>query len=496
MPLDTLPSGIVTFTRDEIRAQYLRDYAIRNPNGSTQAGQQPDIDASTIADTLTPVYANAVTLGNGLAVQTMTPAQLRNELLRLGSDILPAVGASGFVIAAGSAGGGTIFAGDEIKTSSGLRYTCLATAVYPPGTPVPISGFDTGPATNQPPGTTLTWTSPRPGIASTAKVAVASDGSGLTGGRDVEGVEDQRSRIVSMRANPAASGNDAEIQAAILGCPGISIQQPFTYPAILGPGTTGFTFTLRPSSPGAGRIPTSAQIDQVRAWLVGQFPKDDGFLACVITAYPIQLLLQTSWAPQAPGWADATTWPLYIAGDPVLVLGATSPTAVRLGTLGTATSTPQVGQTIAFYDQPNATFRRKKVLTVAVVSAGVSWDLTFDTTNAASDASYTPVVGQPACPWSDSLQSLVAPLVAYFDGLGPGEQVGSFFDAGYRRRRSPRAPTLWPNTITRRLLAPLYALSTVGDNDLLSPASPTATPTGSPGVNSLMMTLGSLAVFP
>lgn len=502
MPLDILPSKILVFTRDEIRDNYLRDYGIRNPAANVSAGQQPYIDASVIADTLVPVTANAVTIGNGLAVQTMSTAQLDNEIARLGSSRIGAQTASGYVLAQGSVGGGTIFAGDEIKTASGLRFQCTATAVYPPGAYVPIGMFtlgatDTGPGTNQFPNTVMTWSAPRPGISATALVATQSNGAGLQGGRNQETDSELVDRIIDLRANPPVSGNDAAYQAAILKAPGLSIQAAFTYPCIEGPGSTGFTFTLRPGSPGATRIPSTAQLAAVQAWLVGQFPKDDGILACTIAAQPVILYLQASWAPGAASWMDTTPWPLYVTSDPVLVLGAgtLSNLAARVGTAGTSTTTPQVGQNIAFYDQPNATFRQKRIKTVSVVSANVSWDLTFDTTNGASDLGYTPVVGQPCCPWSNSLQSLVPSLVAYFDGLGPGEQDSNLFDPGYRKRRSPFAPAFWPNTITPRVLQPSYAQPTIADVLLYSPTTPYAPTIGTPGVSSNMLTLGSIGVF-
>lgn len=497
MPLDILPSKIVVFQRDEIRDTYLRDYAIRNLTGSTAPNQQPYIEASVLADTLVPVYANGVTIGNGLAVQTMSSAQIDNELQKLGSQRQAAVGAGGFVIAQGSAGGGLIAFGDEIKLS-GLRYQCTQTAVYLPGAFVPIQGVDTGPATNQPFGLTMTWTSPRPGISASAVIAQESNGSGLSGGRDIETDAQAIQRIIALRANPPASGNDAAYQLAIMSAPGLAIQQAFTLPGIAGPGSTGFTFTLRPSVPGQSRIPSAAQLEQVRAFVVGLFPKDDSLLACTLIAQAVPLYFQVTWAATAAGFVDSTTWPLYVPGDPLLVLNTTTPTALgcTVGTTGTSTTAPQVGQTIAFYDIPNATFRRKKILTVTTVVAGVSWTLTFDTTNSASDTSYTPVVGQATSPWSDSLQSLAPPLVGYFDALGPGEQVGAFFDPGFRRRRSPRAPALWPNAVTNRILQPVFALSTVADTTLLSPAVPYAPFVGMPSVASNILTLGGIAAFP
>lgn len=494
MPLNVLPSKIVVFNRDEIRDGYLRDYAIRNPTGSTAVGQHPYIDASIQADTLVPVYANAVALGNGLAVQTMSFDQLVNEAARLGTAPIGPVGASGYVLAAGSTGGGVIFAGDELKSTGGLRYQCTATGIYLPGAFVPVQGIDTGPTTAQVPGTVLSWSSPRPGISQYAAVAAQSNGAGLVGGSLGESQADLVARLISLRANPPASGNDAAYQLAIFAASGLAIQQAFTWPGILGGGTCGFTFTLRPSSPGQSRLPSATQLESVRSMLVGLFPKDDALLPCLLIASATQVALQVNWAPTAKGWSDSTTWPPANAAFPVTVSSATSALAIGVST-STPTVAPQVGQTLGFYDAPNATFRRKRILTVAVVSPGFAWNLTFDTSNAASDTSYVPVVGQLPCPWSDSLQSLVAPIVTYFDLLGPGEQVASFYDP-YRQRRSPPSPQSWPSSVTNRILQPLFALSTVADVVMLAPTVPYAPAVGNAGVSANQLTLGSIAAFP
>jgi hypothetical protein len=178
------------------------------------------------------------------------------------------------------------------------------------------------------------------------------------------------------------------------------------------------------------------------------------------------------------------------------------------------TEVPLAGQNIAFLDLPNLTFRRKKILAVTVINA-TTCDITVDTTSGLSDASYTPANGQPCCPWSDSLNSLITPVVNYFDTLGPGEQVASFFDPGLRQRRSPPSPQYWPSQINIRLLggalvqqppqgpqqnqpAVQTLLTTPSLQDILpiEPTLPSSASVGTPGVSSYLQTLGGLCIFP
>ncbi len=419
------------------------------------------------------------------------------ELKLAGTKRLLDAGGSGFVLASASTGGGTIFEGDEIKTTGGLRFKCMATKLYTDGQYVPITGIDTGPSTNLAALTTMTWTFPRPGISPTATVVEQSDGSGLSGGRNQETDTQANERLAALRASPPASGNDADYQKAVQECPGITVQQAFTYPCIRGPGTMGVTFTIRPGTPGANRIPNATQLAAVLAWLVGKFPADDGILMCSMIGVPVDIVYEVTWAPNAVSWADAAPWPPYIAGDMISIDMAVTPTPVffRL-TTATTTITPKAGQSIAFYDQAAGVFRRKRILSVAVIVADKSWDITCDIVNNASDLTYTPVDGQSPGPWSDSLQAVVTDTTTYFDTLGPGEQIDPIPDPSLRMRRTPRSPSTYANSITNRIVSPLFQLAAINDIELLSPAVPETTPVGAPGVVSYLLQLGSIVVFP
>lgn len=497
-PIDDLPGTLILPQRDEIREQYLRDVRLRTPGAVTIEGTMEYADASVFADTQIPVYFDAKNIGDYVANVNKTGAALDAELKLAGTSRLPAAGGTGYVIIGASTGGGTIFADDEIKDAkSSLRFKCIATKLYTAGEYVPITGVDTGPSTNLESTTVMAWTFPRPGISPTATVAAQSDGTGLSGGRNEETDSQANDRLAAIRANPPASGNDADYRKATQETPGLTIQQAFTFPNIRGPGSMGVTFTLRPGTPGANRIPNATQLALVLAWLIGRFPADDGILICSLLAYPITLVFKVDWSVRAVSWADAAPWPVYIPGDMLMIDAAVAPTVTTFRlTTGTTTVTPPIGSIIGFYDQPAGLWRRKRILTATPVVANKSWDIVCDTVNNASDTTYVPVVGQAASPWSDSLQALVPDTTAYFDGLGPGEQVDPLPDPNLRMRRTPRSPADYGNAITNRIISPLFKLPAVNDIELVSPSVPFATPVGAPGIVSYLLSLGSIVVFP
>lgn len=490
MPLDNLPGKLLTPTRDQIRDRYLRDYRLRNPAADTGPGSAVFNDASTHADAEVLQYQNAIVIAQNVNVSTATGKSLGDKAAALGTTWLPAVGAVGYVTVSASAGGGFIAANTEGKIN-GLRYVVVLGQVYNDGDQVPVIGFDVGPETNQPAGTVMAWTTPPPGIGPNAVVVLQADGSGLSGGHPLESDGELQQRLIALKANPPASGNDAHVQAAISRAPALSVQQPFTFPTIKGPGTCGITATMRPNVAGANRIPNAAQLAIILAYLTGQFPADFGFLSNTLVASAINVALKVSWASGTPGWADAVPFPTYTSPMcQVSNLLAITPTSFNLINYPVA---PQPGNTIAFFDLANLKFRRKRILTATLA---VGYNIVCDTTNGISDTTYAPYVGQPCCPWSDSLDSLTSAIVAYFDLLGPGEQMANFFDPGLRQRRSPASPQFFPSTVSNRILSGLFGVQSLQDTTLQEPAVPYATPVGSQGVSSNLLTLATLVAFP
>lgn len=492
------PGEIVVKDRAQIRANYTRDYGLRVPAADVGPGTQPDVDAQTFADGVMFLVNDAQVIGRGTNVRTSGGQWLKDIGEPEGIFARPAVGGSGTLTISASVGGGTIQVGSEYREkNSGLRFRTISpTALCLDGSQIEVTGIDTGPGTNFKAGTVLIMQAPPPGISQLATVVLQNDGSGISGGREADGDEQYRLLIQARRANPPASGNDAEYQRAIERTPGIPVEKAFTYPAALGPGTTAFTFTVRPSSPGGSRIPNAAQIAAVHDYVVGQFPADDQIFACLLTAQPTTVALRVTWAPSALGFVDVTPWPRHIAGDNVRVDMTSTPTATTFRlTTATSTTTPLAGQTIAFYDASSQRFQRKRILSVSVVSAGMSWDIVVDTSNAASDTGYTPYIGQAPSPYSGSLDALVPALLSYVDGLGPGEQFASLPDPGRRQRRQPPSPNAWPSEINNRVVVNPLALTAVESVSLLAPSDPFTATVGTPGVESFLITVRDIGAF-
>jgi uncharacterized phage protein gp47/JayE len=503
MPLDTLPDdGIIVKTRDAMRALFLRCVKIRNPDASIAQDTQPWIDGSVLADVLAPMSLNARTIGRSIPLSEVSGDRLDQRLTETGlSERFPETGSQGSVTINASSTGAVIPAGLEgTDADSGLRFKCIKTGRYMDGDTVPMAAIDTGTQTNIAAGTIVIWSRGIPGLFASCTVTEQTDGSGFSGGRGAESDDEVRNRISSALANPASAGNDAAYQKLIeysLGH-GVSVQKAFTWPAINGAGTIGCGFTMKPATVGGSRRANPTQMAIVQAYVVGQLPADDQYLPVVFEAQPVDMVFDVSWAQGASGWTDVSPWPArYDIGDgAIVVASATSAVSFVLKTdsgIYAGVTAPVNGQNIAFYDStaPGA-FRQKRLLNV---TGSGPWTCTADTSNGASDTTYTPVVNQRACPWSDSLDSIVPSVANYFGTLGPGEQKYAFVDPGLRMRRNPAAPKQWPNTISSRIETDILALPAVNDvraRDGLG----TATNVGVPGALSYLLELNTISVFP
>lgn len=492
---ENLTGDFFTPNRDEIVEQYQRDFTFRQPEARVGEGSLAFIRANVIADTLLPVYADAAAIANDVGLEDKSSAGLDAELARIGAPPrFPAIGGSGYVTITASAGGVTIFLGDELRTQGGLRFQCTATKLYFDGEQVPIEGIDTGDQTNLAAGTVLTWTSRRPGAGAKAVVFAQPSGSGLEGGRGAETDSEVIARIKAAKATPPAAGNDAEIQRVVAETPGVPVQQTFTYPGVFGPGTNAYAFTLAPATAGASRSPNAVQIAETRAYTIGKLPADDGIIDCIILEEPVDLMLRVRWAPRSVGWLDAVQWPPYagIGLNKMVVSAVTDALNFEVYT-PTVPVTPKVGSTFAFFDTVTRTFKRKRVASSSVVDP-FTLAIVCDASNGASDIDFVPAIGATPCPWSDSLDSLVEPVLEAFAGLGPGEMFDPFFDEGFRQKRSP-APPQWPNELSSKSFRTLDEITSASTVLIVDPEIPYATPIGTPGVSVNLLVLGNLAVF-
>ena len=496
MAADKLTGVFYTPTRTEIVSQYQKDFRFRQPDARVGEGSNAYIRANVIADVTLPIHANALAIANDVGLADKSSEGLDDELARIGAPPrFLDIGGSGFVTASASSGGTTIFAGDEIKDpQSGLRFQCTTTRRYIDGEQVPIEGIDTGSETNLAAGTVLRWTTPRPGCASKATVYAQPNGSGLEGGRSAETDPEVVRRIQAAKANPPAAGNDAEVQKFVSATPGVPVQAVFTYPGANGPGTTCYAFTLAPATVGASRSPSAVQIAATRAYAIGQLPKDDGVIDCLILEEPVDLMLRVRWSAGTAGWVDAIQWPPYVGGgaNTMTVSAVTDALTFNVYTV-TVPVVPQVGANFAFFDPVTGSFKRKRVLSATVFDP-FTLTIVCDGTNGASDLDFVPAVGAIPCPWSDSLDTLVTPVLEAFAGLGPGEMFDPFFDEGLRQKRSP-APPVWPSDLGSRSFRNLDDVTSAASIEIVYPAIPYATTVGTPEISVNLLVLGKLSAF-
>lgn len=483
-------------SRSELVRRYERDYLLRNPGAKVGERQLPGIDARVCADQLLPLYAEASRLGGTPDLDNLVGTDLEAEAEDLGLEgRLPAAGASGAVIAETSIGGATILTGTQCRNkATGYRYACTVTAVYQNGDQVPVEAVDLGPLTDVEAGAVLEWSSPPPGLATRCVVAEQIDGSGLSGGRSEETDEEIRTRIRTERRAPALAGNAADYRRAAAETPNLAIQAVFAFPAILGPGTVGLAFTMRPAQPGGDRRPNGTQIALVRAHVIGQMPEDDGLFMYALLDDPVDLSLKVRWRRGTAFWTDNDPWPVY-APLPYEVAAATDALHFSMGTGTVSPKQPQVGQSIAFWDKVNSRFVRKRIKSFTGDGGVMTpWVITCDTANGASDTSFVPAVGDVPGPWSDALADIAEPLLQQFDPLGPSDHT-SFDTGGLRRRRIPFGFEAYPNELSGRILIPLYSLSAIDDIQVAAPSLPRAAPPGTLGSTAYLTSLRSVRVF-
>lgn len=500
-------------SRDEWRDTWLMFYetAHHEPDGTpipVDIGQDsyPWARASCMADVLAIQSAAAQAIAGQIPIDGMTEAQLEAAY----GTICPrnqASKSSGYITIECGSSGTTINAGDELsfQNSNVYRHTG-STTLYTNGTQVPVESVDLGIGQNLESGSVLNWAVQRAGCYATCTVFEMPDGAGLSGGREQESTEEWKERIRDTLANPVGHGNEGDLleliqeSSAAHGRPGhgVPVEKGFVWPAIMGPGTYGYCFTVKRDNYWDSRMPSAGQLSTVLAYVTTYMPSSDMCWPSIGVEQNATLDISVSLNLDATQWADFSPWPTYAARSSghkvVAVVANSSPTFFRIATDDgdyTGEVAPVAGNTLAVYDAANGVFRRKKVLSV---SGTGPWNITCDATANQSDTTYTPVVGHSVSPWFDAINDVAEAVGTKMAGLGYGE---SSYDPGDGKRmvRIPRpTPTEWPMAATARIAYDaVLSVTALADATFLA-TSPSA-PIASGAVLSYLLKLHDFAIF-
>lgn len=384
---------------------------------------------------------------------------------------------SGYIAVECAATGTTIQAGDTLTfADTGELYAVTASSptTHADGDSVAIRSVDPGSGTNitakKSNGTSnvLVWNTIRAGCYASAAIVELPSGDGISGGRDIESVEEWRARISDRIANPAGHGNESDIIALIEDATGrtlstgevtpghgVPVQKGFCYPALLGPGTVGIAFLIKQDDWWKSRAPTSQQITTVYTYVDSYLPKYSILPLVVLdTANVIDISVELD--SRSVQWADFSPWPAYTARDSGCKVIAASPaptaTAFTIATDDadyTGETNPTAGQSIAVFDETTGTFKRK---ILAAVSGSGPWDVTVSSASG-SDNTFIPVAGTSVSPWSDVLPEVAMSIGTQIGSkFGVGEAVANSPGDGVRQIRVPLpAFDSWPYTVDSRI---------------------------------------------
>lgn len=516
------------FTEDEIQR-------------ATQPGTRWYIEADSI-----DLYGQAKQQRALFFVSQIDPRKANTQFLNefhgriwLGPDSrLPAVGASGPVLATGTPGTiipGAATLGDPTAAlatdPNGQVFQNLSTQIIPANGQVTLQmqGVTTGFATRLAVDTELTWSANvNPGTDPTASVLAPFDG-----GFDEETDEEYAARIADRIRNRPASGNAAHFQAWAQEAT-VATEQAFVYPVALNAGSVLVAITEKrgalltpadiPEGPNA-RIPSSGTLITVGNYLIAPnsevVPQRVFVVVTGVVPEPADSVLRLSMAQGRSGaWADVIPWPAYSSTVPEVQVKSVSPDGLTI-VVETDMDLPNGAASLTAPDAPAMMLFNREVSrfaggselstalsVVSVTDAGGPGVRDFTIVLSAEPLMYdengaprtTPVieVGDRLSPYTDRAQLIAESAEAYFDSLGPGEVVPTDSTLAARAVRQPRPADQYPiragQSLVGVVLDALSGTAADGELSLISknePALPTNVTDGPS-----MITFGHFNIFP
>jgi Baseplate J-like protein len=481
------------------------------PNVDTAPGSHAWVLATTLADTLEPSQANQTLIARRTLIKQRFGTKLDEYGNSRGLPRLQGSKSFGVVRITTSTGGTTLGATQNLTNlGNGIQYTATVSGFFADQALVTIQSVALGSDTNAFPGTKLRWDSPSAGLAPDCVVVADANGAGLTGGGDIESDESYQNRLIDDLRNPQGNGNRSEVRAiiqetspnlnALRNGHGIPVECGFVYPCALGAGSLAFTFTV--PGKGLGRLPSGAQLAAVEAYLKSAIGEDYSVFTVALAqdTNPDSKVpaISVKFSPNVVSWVDLDPFPLFYGstqGFPVInaVTNAAS-FQIAYQTSYTGVAQPRVGQTICVYNASTRTFAAKRILSFTGTGP---WNITVDTTNAASDTFYVPVVNQYVMPYSVKLDDFAAAIMSRYDALGPGENVASLIaaDAELRGHRFPEGNYAFPFFVGTDIFQDIQARDDVDSAIALKGFNITTT-AGSAGTLSYLVIPTDLGVYP
>lgn len=440
--------------RDDICRVYraeLITLGVEDPN--VTPGSDIFVLSQAIGNQLEIAMANVQVMADRAMPDTATGVELDRLVANMPMESRKvAVGASGFIVYSATAAT-VIAAGEQLTGPNGLRIAVDTTASYDDGDTIAVTGVDAGVDSNQPEGTVFRWVAIP---AYSSPTALVSTG-GLDGGREDEGDEELRARLLAVYREPPRSGNTSDcIRLAESSSP--TVQKAFCYPAIQGPGTFAVAVTAAPTDANVYTarlrdIATATVTSVVKPYIDGNIPEHAYSVVNTVTnlaewvAIGIAIPSAKTASPSGPGggWKDGTPWPTK-PNDYCEVVNVTTP-----GTRFTvsASSAPVEGVThIAWLSPIDWTVYRAKVVTVHSFLFDAEADITIDR------AFPGIAVDHAISPDAENIAVYFQAVLDAFAKMGPGELTANAAILAYAYRR-PRASVEWPSTTGTHILRAL-----------------------------------------
>lgn len=409
-------------SKEELKNRWLRAFAgamsRRGATANTLPGSEADFKAEAAAQQVVPAYAN-----NKISQKKWSPlTSTGDELLEVceAYGITPReAGAAAGQLAIRVAGGGSVTIPQDYVCyhDSGIRYkTTTSNVGVSDGALVSIIAIEGSKDSNLPEGALLRWSS-----ASVANLLTEADvaAGGLTGGRDADGEEVMRSRLLSAIAQPSNGYNWAQIKewaeeanAAVTA---------WVYDGLMGPGS----FSVAVARDDGDRELDDAIVQQVAAYVASKIPGRARINTTTVNATATNICISAE-LPESPanggdggGWFDIRPWPNATTGV-VSVASYNSTTKVITTTETSGVSGIAVGTRIAIWDSTEGEekfyhYTVVEVTSFSPISFRVQGGPAKDHTNAQISAD---------CANIDSYGETV---LEHMRSLGPGEKSDSYF---------------------------------------------------------------------